>query len=365
MSSAAYLTDEPAATGPLLFLRSIRRILARPPLWLATGGVIALLALPVGAAWHAWFRTTVSDRYQPDRAGGEAGEPFLWDDVVHSLSASFRHDHGPGLEALEEATARGGAALAVLALLVGIFAAGGWLQVVLERTQGRSLWRFCLGGGRYFWRFLRLFVVSLALLAAWQWLVYGELWDRWVLGEWRGVPEDDWGELESLGSEQHALALGWLRDGLHALGFALVLAWGTFTRTRLALLDGRSVLKAGFMTFFGMLRHPIKTLRPLGLLFLVELLVVTVLCGQFVQWLEDGLLERPSRGLVLAMLLTGLAALMFREVLRGARYHAAVRVSQEIVRRPPKAPDPWKSIGGPGGPQYPVEEVDGDSYVAM
>ena len=47
-----------------------------------------------------------------------------------------------------------------------------------------------------------------------------------------------------------------------------------------------------------------------------------------------------------------------------ARYHAAVKVSQEIVRRPPEKPDPWEAIGGPGGPQYPVGEDD-ESYVAM
>ena len=318
-----------------------------------------------------YFVVAVGNRYHADgipKASAEgtepADDPFIWDDLVHSLSASFRHDHAQGLSQLNDATANLGAVLAFLAMLVGVFAAGGWLQVILERTHGRSLRRFFMGGARYFGRFLRFFVLSAALLALWSWLVYGDPWDRWVLGEWQGVPEDDWGELETLGSELHVRWLGWLRDGVHAVGFLLILAWGTFTRTRMALLDGTSTLKAGVLTFFGMLRHPIKTLRPLTLLFLLELLVVTVACGQFSLWLEEGLLERPSGGLVLAMLLTGLIALMFREIVRGARYHAAVKVSQEIVRRPPKLEDPWKAIGGPGGPQYPVDS-DGESYVAM
>ena len=53
------------------------------------------------------------------------------------------------------------------------------------------------------------------------------------------------------------------------------------------------------------------------------------------------------------------------EVMRGARYHAMTKVSQAIVRPPARAEDPWRSIGGPGGPQYPVGDGAGDEYVAM
>ena len=38
-----------------------------------------------------------------------------------------------------------------------------------------------------------------------------------------------------------------------------------------------------------------------------------------------------------------------------ARYHAAVQVSRDVVT-PIARPDPWKSsVGGPGGPRYPIE----------
>lgn len=366
-----YLTDEPVPTGPLLFLRSIRKVLGRAPLWLLTWAMLVLLALPIGAIWYAGFSSTVADRYHPDRVpaevagpGAEAEAPFLWDDIVFSLTASFRNDHEQKLADLNRTAEVLGAVLALVAILVGVFVAGGWLQVILERTHGRSVQRFFLGGARYFWRFLRVFVLMVALWAAWGWLVYEDVWNRYVLGAMQGVPEKDWKELETLGSELTVRMLGWLQDGTHALGFLLILAWGTFTRTRLALLDGHSALKGGLLTFFQMLGHPIKTLRPLVLLFLTELLVVTVICGLFTRWLEDGLQARPSLGLVAAMLLVGLFALMWRAILRGARYHAAVKVSQEIVRRPPKQPDPWKAIGGPGGPQYPVEG-DEEAYVAL
>ncbi len=367
-----FLTDEPVRTGPLLFLRSIRRVMSRTPLWLVPAIAIALLALPVGFSWHKWFSGTVAHRYLPDAvapAGGEeapaAEAPFLWDDQVVSLTASFRHDHAGGLSALNAQTAAMGAPLALIAILVGILAAGGWLQVILERTHGRANRRFWMGAGRYLFRFVRVFVLVLVVLAGWRWLLYGPLWDEWVLERWFQLPAGDGNHLEALDSELHARALEWGRDGLHALGFMIVLAWGTYTRTRLARFDGRSALKAGFLTVFTLLRYPIKTLRPLILLGFVELVLVTFALGSLSRFLATGLPERPSVGLVLVMALLSFIALAVREMLRGARYHAAVKVSQEITQPPEAQPDPWQAIGGPGGPQYPVGEQEETEYVMM
>jgi hypothetical protein len=54
------------------------------------------------------------------------------------------------------------------------------------------------------------------------------------------------------------------------------------------------------------------------------------------------------------MLALVLASLALRVVLRGARYHAAVGVSRQVVT-PILRPDPWKdAVGGPGGPRYPI-----------
>ena len=376
-----FLHDEPLHLGPLLFLRSIRRVLGRAPLWLLPTLLLPALALPVGMAWHAFLGEAVGNRYQAE--GVEAPEAeeaalrradpaypetlpegsFHWDDLVYTLTASFRHDNRAGLRALEQETAQMGAALGLLAMLAGVFLAGGWLQVILERTHGRALRRFCMGGGRYFLRFLRVLLLLLVLLGAWRWLVYGPLWQEHVVEGLFGVPAGDT-RLETLDSERTQLALVWLQAGTHFVGFALLLAWATFVRTRLALHDGRSALKAGVLSAFTILRHPLRTLTPLGLLWLTEVLLASVLLGSFVQWLEGGLVERPSAGLVGAMALVSLLALAVREVLRGARYHSAVKVSQAIVRQPKLRPDPWRSIGGPGGPQYPMRD-DGESYAPM
>lgn len=377
-----FLHDEPVRTGPLLFLRSIRRVVGRAPLWLLPALLLPTLALPVGLAWHAFLGQAVGNRYQseglqspevedptlftPDPAFPKSmpSGSFHWDDLVYSLTPSFRHDNRTGLKALDGEVAQMGAALALLAMLAGVFLAGGWLQVVLERTHGRTLRRFCMGGGRYFMRFLRVLLLLLVLLAAWRWLIYGPLWERHVIQGWFEVPKGDRG-LESLDSEATQKWMGWLQAGVHFVGFALLLAWATFVRTRLAMHDGRSALKAGLLSAWTLLRHPLRTLTPLALLWLTEVLIVSLALGAFVQWLEHGLIERPSAGLVGAMGLASFLALAVREVLRGARYHAAVKVSQTIVRRPKKQEeDPWESIGGPGGPQYPVGD-DGGSYVPM
>ena len=119
-----------------------------------------------------------------------------------------------------------------------------------------------------------------------------------------------------------------------------MLTWGDYTRTRLALHDTRSALWAGLCTFFLILRHPVKTLRPFVLLLVVE-------------WKTIGLL-----------FVLGQLAMIVQTIVRAARYKAAVLVSRRLVQ-PLAQRDPWeKRVGGPGGPQYPIDETDeyGISY---
>ncbi len=47
--------------------------------------------------------------------------------------------------------------------------------------------------------------------------------------------------------------------------------------------------------------------------------------------------------------------------MRGAKYVTAVEITRTLVR-PVTPPDPWHTIGGPGGPQYPVDSDDGERY---
>jgi hypothetical protein len=97
----------------------------------------------------------------------------------------------------------------------------------------------------------------------------------------------------------------------------------------------------------------VKTLRPMLGLFAIELAIVLVL-GWLSRSIESDIVRRPEIVGVGILFAAAQFALLWRVILRGARYHAAVQVSREVVL-PIARPDPWKeSIGGPGGPRYPI-----------
>lgn len=338
---------EAAARAPerrIVTLEALRGTLGRPPVWLAIFGVECLLALAPAIAFHGWMSAVTEHRYAP-------GALFA------NLESSFRFDRRDDFGTLGRAQGDIGAVLALFAMLFGCFSAGGWLQLFLERAQGESLRRFCLGGARYFWRFFRLMLVTLALLGALNFVVHGWPWERLVLRALFDVPPDDVGKLETLSSERVAFTLRFTQSALFAIGFGLVLVWGDYARTRLALHGTSSAVWAGITTCWTVLRHPVKTLAPYAWLFLLELVIVVGL-GFFARSVEADLVRAPEAVGIGVLFALSQMALVWRVILRGARYHAAVSVSREVVR-PIARPDPWKqSIGGPGGPRYPLDGED-------
>lgn len=332
-------------------LRALTAALGRMPIWLVTWGTVLLLSLVVALPWFFWFSEEVGHRYAPGTVSG-----FL--DTV------FRSDHRSELEGMNQATAQSGAILAFLSLLIGVFFAGGWLQIVLERTRGQSVRRFLFGGARYFWRFFRVLLVSLVVLAFFGWIVYERPFEQVVLGKWLGLSAEGQKGLSGLDSAASAFAVSATQHAVYGILFALTLTWGDYTRTRLALQDTYSAVWAGILTFFTMLRHPIRTLRPMIVILIVEALVMFGLAW-LMGWIEEGFIitedvEPAGVGRVWILVVLGQVVLMWRAIIRGARYHATASVSHVIVR-PLSRPDPWKeSIGGPGGPRYPLEE--GDEY---
>jgi hypothetical protein len=303
------------------------------------------LALIPAVVFQSWMTSAVAHRYEPGS-------------LVANLDTVFRFDQRQELGLVRAATSQLGAVLALLSMLIGCFAAGGWLQVFLERTHGESLRRFFFGGARYYWRFFRVLLCTIAVLALWSYLVYGAPWNTVVLNWMFHVPKSDYTKLETLASERTVVHLTWARDGVYALGFALVLVWSTYTRTRLALHDTSSAVWAGIASSVTCLRQPLRTLTPFAGLFVLEAVIVLA-SGVFARKVEGALATRGDLAGVLLLFLIGTLALMWRVALRGARYHAAVAVSREVVR-PIARPDPWKeSFGGPGGPRYPL---GGDEY---
>lgn len=343
MASESPIIDR-ADTGPVFF-RALRGTLGRTPLWVTTSALTSLMALAVALPWYGWFDSTLGSRYEPGS-------------LLHSLDETFRFDHRAGLAALNDQAAATGAVMALLAMLLGAFTAGGWLQVFLERTKGHSVRRFFFGGSRYFFRFLRVLVLTLLTLQLAGYVLYGAPWDWLVNGTLLGLPE---GDLDLLPSEATARYVGFAQDGLFLLTVALVFVWGDYTRTRLALHDGSSAVWSGLCSWVLIGAHPIRVLRPVILLWTTE---VIVLSGAW--WLTERLNEGigPGSGwqAIFMLFVVGQVALAWRCVVRGARYAAALQVSSQLVR-PPARPDPWrKSIGGPGGPRYPIGGDEADEY---
>ncbi len=334
--------DDLTGPRPPVFWAALRTTFGRTPIWLTCWVVPLFLALVLAVPWRGFYADVLAHRYEPGS-------------VLASMDENFRFDHGPELGVLRQSTAGIAAALALVVMLFGVFSGGGWLQVFLERTQGHSMRRFLWGGARYFWRFLRVWLLTLLTLALATWVFHGWPWKA-LLGLLFGAED---GDLEVVRSELSAVLVVWTQDGLYAFVVALTLVWGDYTRTRLALQDTRSALWAGLCTWGLILLHPLRALRPMALLLALEAALVFVL-GSLARGLDRGLGPESGAGTLLVLFGLGQAALLWRGITRGARYHAAAQVSKQLVP-PLSQPDPWASrVGGPGGPQYPLDM--GDDY---
>ncbi len=347
--------DNLSRPDALLFLRAFKSAFGRVPLWGTTWIVLLLLSLIPALQTASFFGRAVGDRYPTADLARDLHETMSAPTL--GLNAVFRQDHSAGLSQLNASLSSSGAILALLAFLFGVFAAGGWLQVTFEQPERQTFRRFGFGGARYFGRFLRVALLTLALLGFVDWVFYGDPWKRVVLGWLFEVPKGDWGKLETLDSERTVIRLGWIRDGLAAVGFVKVLAWAIYTRTRLVLRDGRSVIGAGLATWYTMVRHPVQTMRPLFFLLLVEVVVVLLVFGWWKGTIDNRFYADPNGWHVAAMFGVTQLAVIWRQITRGAFYHAAGRVSQSLILPTESRPDPWTdTIGGPGGPQYPVDD---------
>jgi hypothetical protein len=327
----------------VVFARALNGALARAPLWLTASFFTTLLALVVSVPWFEFFQGAMDHRYEPGS-------------LIEALDETFRFDHRREQVVLEEGTRSAIGVAAVLAMLAGVFSAGGWLQVFLEGSEGQSLRRFFFGGSRYFFRFLRVLLLTLLSLHLVGFLVYGLPWEFLVSRLMLGIAK---GDLEELASGLEARRVVFAQDGLYLALVALVLVWGDYTRTRLALHDTSSAVWAGLCAWMTILSHPVRTLRPLIVLLIVEALVLA-LAAWLSHWIQDGLGPSSSGWPLFALIALGQAVLCWRTLVRGARYSAALQVSHQLVR-PLSRPNPWKkTIGGPGGPRYPVD--DGEDF---
>lgn len=335
-------TNQDGVPQGAIYTAAIRSAIGRVPIWLLTTLMLLLLALPSGQLTEQVYDSAVGNSY-------EAGS------LLSKLHKDFRADHSAELGALAAQLGKLSTLLAALSILLGIFTAGGWLRVFLERTEGRSVRRFLSGGAHHFWRFLRLAVIVLLLLSAAYWIAFEQPWER-LLEFWLQLPSAD---LEALDSELDAQRLALFQAGIHQFMVAMIMTWAIFTRARMSMFDSKSSIWAGFASLFTMLRHPIRTLRPMLAILILEGLIIFA-AGSIHSWLESGLTAEAGWQSLALIFACSAVLLALLEILHAARYSAAVFVTRSIVP-PLSRPDPWKhSIGAPGGPQYPI--VEGDEY---
>lgn len=136
-------------------------------------------------------------------------------------------------------------AFALLALLGNVFSAGGALEVLLYPDRRALAMRFARGGGRHFWRFVRMGAVAIptallfgALLSAPLWIARGSL-------DFRAEGARFFLTIAGVG-----VALGGLLVPLLALDLA---------RVRVARTDARRAVRIYFRTLQQLLRHPLRT----------------------------------------------------------------------------------------------------------
>ena len=142
-----------------LFLRSLRAAIYRHKLWGSSWLFMLLLSVIPAMEVMGTMQRMVGNRYASSDAARDLDTSLS--SPTLGMSEIFRQDHSAALSQMQTSLSYGGAALALIALLFGCFAAGGWLQITFEQPDRQTLRRFAFGGGRYFGRFVRVALMTL------------------------------------------------------------------------------------------------------------------------------------------------------------------------------------------------------------
>ena len=228
------------------------------------------------------------------------------------------------------------------AFLLGIFSAGGWLEVLSNR-EGRPGFRvFAAGAGGRFVRFLRLSVLALAAIFGARVLCYGA--PSLAL---QRVLSGGTGELSDFPNETAVRYFELWRS----IAFAGCVAWivlvSDLSRAALVVRGGRSAIVAAARGLILFLRNPLSSAAAAGVPFAIEL---AFLWG--IAWLADRASEGEANDLNLAALfLVTQLAVVAREVCRAGRLGALLALAEadddaRFERRYGKQADPILAAAG-------------------
>jgi hypothetical protein len=289
--------------------------------WWAIAALLELaLALPAALYWRQWLDGALANRYEP-------GELFA------NLSTSFRFDHRAQIDALQSDASIWLGCAALLSMLLGVFFAGGWAQLACDGEDGRVVARAGAGARRFFWRYVRIWLLTLVLLSVWSWMLFEWPWKKLVLDTILKLPEASGDRLEALTSEWSAVAVRLVQAVIYALGVALLLCCADYARLRLAWKDRRSALFAWIGAAAMLAGSPRRTLGPLAAIFLVEVALVAA-ASWFARGFEGRIgVQEAGLGAVGVLAATTVALAFLRCWLRGAKYLAAGEVVREAGAR--------------------------------
>jgi hypothetical protein len=292
--------------------------------WMIAAALELALAFPPALLWHEWLRGALASRYEP-------GELFA------NLSTCFRFDQRAGLGELNTDASLWLGFAALLAMLLGVFFAGGWAQLAFDGQEGKVVARAGSGARHFFWRYVRVWLATLVLLALWSWVLFDWPWKKVVLDWILRLPDASGDRLEALTSEWSAVAVRVAQAGIYAIGVALLLCCADYARLRIAWKDGRSAIAGWFGALWMVGTSPFRTLAPLAAIFVFEVAIVAV-----ASWLSrrsEGQIGAHEAGLRTVALLAATTAVLalLRCWLRGSRYLAAAEVVRESVPAPQRS----------------------------
>jgi hypothetical protein len=263
-----------------------------------------VLALPTVLPFSRALRENTNHRANPAELGKE-----LNFDIFSTLRT--------------ELSAADGILLASIlgAFLLGLFTAGGWLEVLAnrrDRDASPGLKVFCAGGGARFFRYLRLSVISLSGIAAAGWIFYGmpfQALQRFLCGS------DDLIEFQSEGAANRFVQL-------RSTGFLVLVGWtvlvSDLARAAIVVRGGRSAVLAALRGFTLFVKNPLKSVTAGITPFLLELLILSGLAW-CIRKVEES--DLSYMNLFLIFVLTQIVV-MTRELIRAGRLGAMLVIAE-------------------------------------
>ena len=304
---------KPPALGTLF--AGIGLALTRPRIWLPLTALLILLSLvasyPVQDAAQSSFGHVAG--FEQDRGLLESGVMPRW----------MFDDQGRDHSGMGSSSAL--APLMLLASLLGVLFAGGWMEIAIHRRKEHGLIAFLGGGGQHFFPFLRLWVIALAGYAFCTWLVFG------FPGDWLKEQLFPAGNPERASSESRVRWVDLLYSLVYLWGLLKIEIITDLARATLVASDRRSAIGAVFRAVGFWIKRWWACLVLVGGGLLLEAAVLFVAISAY------DFLALPLW--VVALLLPAA-----RVILRGGRQAGLAlyyqQVSDTVRRRPLKHAEP-------------------------